>query len=87
VRGHNPLKYTFDVVEDFIVPESDDRKASALKILRPPIVVVVPFRMLATIQLDDQSPFKAAEVDDERVDLILAVKLQAARSSISQASP
>jgi hypothetical protein len=75
VRGHNPLENRIDVIEHILVPESNNSEPKALKILRPPIIVVVPFYMLSTVQLDDQAPLETAEIDDEREDLILAAKL------------
>jgi hypothetical protein len=39
--------------------------------------------VLTTIKLDDQSPLEAAEIDDEREDLMLAVKLHSACPPVS----
>jgi hypothetical protein len=39
--------------------------------------------MLPAVQLDDQTPLEAAEVDDEREDLILTMELHSAGPPVS----
>jgi len=79
----NALEHTVGIRERFIVPETKHAVAEALQARGTLRIVVSARRMLPTVELDDQLPLPAAEVDDVGADRDLARELHAEQAPIS----
>ena len=74
-----------DVGKHVIVPEPDHAETLSFEIFRPGRIPLS--RVLAAVDLDDQTVAKAEEVDDVAVDLHLATKLQAMHLAAAEILP
>jgi hypothetical protein len=81
------LQHTIDVLTHVIVPESNDPIARGPKPCRPYRIFVSLFRMLATIQFDDELCRRAEKVHDVRTNWRLASKLESVDLLKAQVPP
>jgi hypothetical protein len=67
----NPVK----IVDDIVVPDVDHAVAKGAQ---PPVALLVcgTFRLLATVEFDDQAPLAANEVDIISIDGLLRTNLK-----------
>ena len=74
------VHHSFDVLENLIVPESQDNESGLLQRSCAPGIVIRGFGMLAPIDLDDDPPFQACEVQDVVAEGMLPAKLRSVDS-------
>jgi hypothetical protein len=72
---HDDIEHTVGVIIQLVVPNPQDRPSLARKKRIPPNIPVA-LRVLATIQLDNQSRLPASEVGDVRSDRQLPRELR-----------
>ena len=81
------LKHTVGIAERVVIPESRQTVAKTFQERGAPRIVVRTYRMLPAVELHDQPPLTAAEVDNVGADRDLARELHAEQASIPQAGP
>ncbi len=82
-RGQHRIK----LLQNLVVPEAHHTIPAAFEERCPQRVVLDAVGMLAAVELNDQSTFKATEVDNIRADRKLTPELLTAESPIPQAMP
>jgi hypothetical protein len=81
------LLYTFDILQDFIVPEPQDPVTLGFEMANARCVVGGAFRMLATVNLYGQAFFHAHEIDYVIPYWMLSSKPELADLTHSQVTP
>lgn len=76
----------FDVAQDFIIPEPDNMESPGTQ-TGIPVRIRCGRLMLASVDLDHQSPFKANEIHDVYPDRILTTEADARNLSSPQLPP
>ena len=80
-------QYSFDVLQDVIVPEADEPMALVLKPSCSFIVPCLLSGMLPSIDFDDEALLHAEKIDDITAQRALAAKLMAAKLPVTQVTP
>ena len=83
----NVLHDTVCILKRLIVPDTDDTKASRFQICGTPLVSFLLNIVLSAIDLDDQSPLDAQEIDDVRTDRGLMAKFASVELPASKLQP
>jgi hypothetical protein len=80
-------QYAFDILQDVIIPESDDSESMFLQVMSPCRILFDLVCVLAAIDFDDQSMFQATEVRDVIANEMLAAEFGAIQSLTAQMLP
>jgi hypothetical protein len=83
----NDFEHALEIAEDLVVPEAKDPVALLGKKGRALRVGIALGRMLTTVELDDQPFLRAAEVDEEWTNRMLATELEAPETAITKTRP
>jgi len=81
--SQNDFENRLDLGQDFVVPKAYDAPAATLEIFAPPPVVFFLIRVLASVELDDESAFGTREVGIVATDRMLPTELEAAQSPVA----
>ena len=84
---HNFREHEVGTYQGVVIPKSNHVVTARLKVLRTPIVLRNLFKMLATIQLNDESLLDANEVDDVWRKWMLPPKFVSNEVSIAEVVP
>src|SRR3546814_19879499 len=68
------LEHAIQVLENLIVPETQDSEAAAFEPLRSCCVIILAVAVLATIELDNQTHIVAGEIGPEAAERHLAAQ-------------
>jgi hypothetical protein len=81
-----PLENPVQIFDDIVVPDADHAITEGAKraVAMP---VFGAFRVLAAVELDNQSPLTTNEVDVVAIDRLLASEFEAAESAAANAYP
>jgi hypothetical protein len=86
LQAHEQIRQNaIEISKNFIVPITDHRIAELTKGAGPWRVAFR--RVLSAVDLDDETPFDAAEVDHERAERPLPLELEAAEPPPAQSGP
>jgi hypothetical protein len=85
--GVNALDHTFDILENFVVPKSQDAKALLCKPSRPFSVGIDAQRVLASIDFNDEFGLEADEIGHEGSDRRLTPEMTTIDLFASQTEP
>ena len=83
----NRFENTLDVFEYLIVPEPQHEKSRLLQKQSTCSIGLDVFRMLTAIQLDNESPFQANEIQDVVSERVLAPELAIAKLPSAKTTP
>ena len=83
----NALNNPISVREDLLVPESQHSVALSFEQLGPRGIRILLKRVLATVKLDDELGFGAAEIRDEGADGMLSPELELGRPPVTESPP
>src|SRR6185437_14382629 len=83
----NGQDHAIRIRQHVIVPEPHNTTAARFQPARPPCVVILKYRMLATIDFDDELCRGAEEVDDVGSDRLLPTEAEAVELLAPQARP
>src|SRR5207248_917427 len=88
-RRQDRLRYAFDILQHIIVPETQDEIALRSKINRSLCISgnVLRLIVLRSINLDDEAPFMAGEVSEERTDRHLPSEMRVLDRQVTQMPP
>ena len=83
------FQYGSLLLQDFVVPEAENRDAFAGKIVRPRGVLSLGLGLvvLSAVYFDRQTCFVAVEVQDEWRNRVLPAELETVEPSVTQQSP
>ena len=79
------LENAFQILTNLIVPEPDHSISSLFECSRSKRIAIPV--VLPSVDLDDQAPIDAAEIDDVLADRPLALELQPAEPPVAQFKP
>jgi hypothetical protein len=86
LSGKDCIPNPFDILQDFIVPETEDTVA----VLREPSIahgIAAVFGMLAAIDLDHQPLLSTNKIDDTRPDRLLTHEFESSKRSSTKVTP
>jgi hypothetical protein len=83
----NALQDTVGVREHVVVPEAQHAKALTFEDCRAALVFLDSRRVLATVELDDQTTLQTAEIHYVGTDRVLATELHTEKASIAEREP
>ena len=84
---NNLLQATMRIFHDIVVPEPEDSKSPFAKIGSSPLIVMMRFAMLASIQLNAKLLLQTAVINDERANRELSPEFMTCQSAVSEQSP
>jgi hypothetical protein len=71
---HNDVHYSIDVLQNFIVPKSEDDEFLITKPTITLLVIISPFSVLSSVNFNDQSFLQAHKIDDVSSEWLLSAK-------------
>jgi hypothetical protein len=77
----------FAVLQNLIVPESENTKATTFEMVGTAQLVLVRRSMLAAVDFDNETMRKTDEVDDVSIDRLLTPELESLQLPASEQSP
>jgi hypothetical protein len=81
------LKYTFEIFQHFVIPESQDSKSILFEDCGSMVVLRHAIGVLAAIELNDQSCFDTCEVNDVSGNRQLSPEFEFAQAPSAQMCP
>jgi hypothetical protein len=86
-RIDDSFQNSVHVSEHIAIPETQYQISARFEVGCPPRIIHPAFRMLSSIQFDDQSRRFAAEIDDVIADRHLPAELQSMQTSVAKPKP
>ncbi len=81
---NDALEHSRGISKNLVVPESQQSVALPFEVPAPSPIAIATERVLPSIQLDDKSSFRTAEIYDKRADRMLTAKLEAGQTALPE---